>query len=137
MLPFLFSFKLLVNVVSHDTIVRMVLVRVMAFVKNEQCEKTQRCDIKFKQCILHDLWSHNQNVILRCQFTQWQLGILVTAQTKSPQFTQVLLEHALLLCHQSNGWNKEYYFGISAPLLPAFVMMLSEHKRKRYHCYSH
>lgn len=72
-----FSFNLLINVVSHDAIVWVILVRMVAFIKDEQREKTQRSDIIVKYGILHDLRRHYEHVILRHQVAQWQLGILV------------------------------------------------------------
>ena len=81
----LFSFELFINVVSHDAVVWVVLVRVMALVKYQQREQTQRSDVTFDHCVLHDLWSHDQNVVLRCEVMQWQLRVLVSAQSKCPQ----------------------------------------------------
>jgi len=81
----LFSFELFINVVSHDAVVWVVLVRVMALVKYQQREQTQRSDVTFNYCVLHDLRSHDQNVVLWCEVTQWQLRVLVSTQAKCPQ----------------------------------------------------
>lgn len=128
----LFSFNLLVNVVSHDAIVRVVLISVVALVKYQQCEKAQGRDITVQQRVLHDLWSHHNHIVLRRQITQRQFGVLVSTQTESPQCAQILLEHAFLLCHKSNGRNKEYYFWFVfvTNWLPAFEMMLTEYNQQ-------
>jgi len=122
----LFSLKLLINVVSHDAVVRVVLDRVVALIKYDQREKTQWHDVAVDQRVQHDLWCHDNHVVLRRELAQRQFRVLLATLGKNPQCAQVALEHTLLLCHQPNSRHKEDYFGISITLLSAFKMMLAE-----------